>query len=68
MALGIERSHFSPTFRDERLREALLAIRGFEGAVGTYNFDENGDGLRGYNIVRNDQGKVIFDRHISFTQ
>ncbi|MDF2493968.1 glycosyltransferase [Sphingomonas sp.] len=25
MALGIERSHFSPTFRDERLREALLA-------------------------------------------
>lgn len=51
-----------------KLREALLAIRGFEGAVGTYNFDENGDGLRGYNIVRNDQGKVIFDRHISFTQ
>ncbi len=25
MPLGIERSHFSPTFRDERLRRALLA-------------------------------------------
>ncbi|HEY0124011.1 MAG TPA: ABC transporter substrate-binding protein [Rhizobium sp.] len=47
-----------------KMREALLALKGFEGSEGTYAFDQNGDGLRGYNIVRNDNGKIVFVRHI----
>ena len=48
----------------EKIRTAMLAIRGYQGAEGEYNFDERGDGLRGYNIVRNENGKVVFDRRI----
>ncbi len=48
----------------EKLRAALAAIKGFAGAEGEYNFDANGDGLRGYNIVRNDGGKVVFSSRI----
>jgi branched-chain amino acid transport system substrate-binding protein len=48
----------------EKVRDAILAIRGYEGAQGQYNFDQNGDGLHGYNIVRNEKGKIVFDRHI----
>ena len=48
----------------EKLRAALAAIRGFAGAEGEYNFDDKGDGLRGYNIVKNENGKVVFDRRI----
>jgi branched-chain amino acid transport system substrate-binding protein len=51
----------------EKMRQAILAIRGFKGAEGEYNFDANGDGLHGYNIVRNDNGAIVFDRHIEFT-
>jgi len=49
-----------------KVRDALHAVKGFEGAEGTYNFDENGDGLRSYNVVRNDNGELVFIRHISF--
>ncbi|TGE01325.1 ABC transporter substrate-binding protein [Methylobacterium nonmethylotrophicum] len=48
------------------IREALLAVRGHEGAEGTYNFDQNGDGLHGYNVVRNDKGNIVFDKRIDF--
>jgi branched-chain amino acid transport system substrate-binding protein len=48
----------------EKLRAALAAIRGFAGAEGEYNFDEKGDGLRGYNVVKNENGKIVFDRRI----
>ena len=48
----------------EKIRAALAAIKGYAGAEGEYNFDANGDGLRGYNIVRNEAGKIIFDRRI----
>ena len=48
----------------EKIRAALAAIKGFAGAEGEYNFDDKGDGLRGYNIVKNDGGKVVFDRRI----
>ena len=48
----------------EKIRTAMLAIRGYAGAEGEYNFDANGDGLRGYNIVKNDGGKIVFDRRI----
>ena len=42
--------------------------RGHEGAEGTYNFDKNGDGLHGYDIVRNDKGSIVFNRRINFDQ
>jgi branched-chain amino acid transport system substrate-binding protein len=50
----------------ENLRPAILAVKGYAGAEGTYNFDKNGDGLHGYNIVKNNNGTVVFDKHIDF--
>ncbi len=50
----------------DKVRTAILAVRGYAGAEGTYNFDENGDGLHGYNVVRNEAGKIVFDKHIDF--
>ena len=52
----------------EKVRSAVLAMRGFKGVEGEYRFDENGDGLHGYNIVRNENGRILFDRHIEFTE
>ncbi len=46
------------------IREAILSIRKHAGAEGEYNFDANGDGLHGYNIVKNDKGNVVFDKHV----
>ncbi|SIR13123.1 MULTISPECIES: ABC transporter substrate-binding protein [unclassified Bosea (in: a-proteobacteria)] len=51
----------------EKVRQAMLAIRGHKGAEGEYNFDKNGDGLHGYNIVKNDKGEIKFDKRIDFT-
>jgi branched-chain amino acid transport system substrate-binding protein len=50
----------------EKLRRAILAVKGHGGAEGTYTFDQNGDGLHGYNIVKNNNGTVVFDKHIDF--
>lgn len=50
----------------DKVRAALLAIKGFPGAEGDYTFDQNGDGLRSYNVVKNDGGKVVFVSHIAF--
>jgi branched-chain amino acid transport system substrate-binding protein len=50
----------------EAIRKAILALKGWKGVEGTYAFDEAGDGLRGYNIVQNKEGKVTFIKHISF--
>jgi ABC-type branched-subunit amino acid transport system substrate-binding protein len=50
-----------------KIREAILATKKFPGAEGEYNFDQNGDGLHGYNIVKNDKGTISFDKHIEFT-
>jgi branched-chain amino acid transport system substrate-binding protein len=47
-----------------KIREAILAIKKFAGAEGEYNFDQNGDGLHGYNIVKNEKGTIVFDKHI----
>ena len=51
----------------DKIRAAILAMRGYKGAEGEYNFDEFGDGLHGYNIVRNEKGVIVFDKHIEFT-
>lgn len=50
----------------EAVRTAMLSIKGLKGVEGTYNFNPNGDGVHGYNIVRNDKGKVVFIKHIEF--
>ena len=46
------------------IRAAILAIKGYAGAEGEYNFDANGDGLHGYNIVSNEKGTIVFDKHV----
>jgi len=54
------------TTEPAKIREAILAIKKFPGAEGEYNFDKNGDGLHGYNIVKNEKGTIVFDKHIEF--
>src|SRR6202012_643566 len=49
-----------------KIREAILSLKKFPGAEGEYNFDQNGDGLHGYNVVRNEKGTVVYDKHIEF--
>jgi branched-chain amino acid transport system substrate-binding protein len=43
-----------------------LAIQNYKGAEGIFNFDENGDGLHGYNVVRNQEGNLVFIRQVNF--
>jgi branched-chain amino acid transport system substrate-binding protein len=50
----------------ERLRAAILAIHDYQGAEGTYNFDSNGDGLHGYNVVHNENGRWVFVKRVDF--
>ena len=50
----------------DKIRAALLAVDGYQGAEGTYKFDRNGDGLHGYNIVKNDKGAIVFEKRIDF--
>jgi len=52
----------------EAIRSAMLSIKGLKGVEGTYNFDPNGDGVHGYNVVRNIDGKITFIKHIEFDQ
>ena len=49
-----------------KIREAILGLKKFPGAEGEYNFDQNGDGLHGSNVVRNEKGTIVFDKHIEF--
>jgi branched-chain amino acid transport system substrate-binding protein len=52
--------------KPESFRNAVVGLKNWKGVEGIYNFDEAGDGLRGYNIVKNDGGKITFIKHISF--
>jgi branched-chain amino acid transport system substrate-binding protein len=52
--------------KPEAVADALRNVKGYKGAEGTYNFDKNGDGLHGYNIVQNKDGKIVFINHIEF--
>ena len=52
----------------QKIREAILSVNDYAGVEGTYNFDQNGDGLRGYNVVKNDNGKIVFIKHIDFSE
>ena len=50
----------------DKLRAAILAIRGLKGVEFLPENFVNGDGVHGYNVVRNDKGKIIFIKHIEF--
>ena len=42
-------------------------MKGYPGAEGTYDFDQNGDGLHGYNnsIVKNVNRRIVFSTDTS---
>jgi branched-chain amino acid transport system substrate-binding protein len=50
----------------EAMRTALLATRGLKDVEGTHNFEPNGDSVHGYNVVRNEKGKITFIQRIDF--
>jgi branched-chain amino acid transport system substrate-binding protein len=43
-----------PEITPAAIRDGIFKIQNFKGAIGTYNFDEKGDGLKHYHIVVND--------------
>ena len=63
LALGINKAKSTDP---QKIRQAILALKGYPGAEGTYDFDQNGDGLHGYNVVRNDNGTIVFVKRIDF--
>ena len=65
LALAIDNAK---SLEPQKIREAILSVKGYVGAEGTYNFDQNGDGLHGYNIVKNDNGKIVFIKCIDFRE
>ena len=54
--------------KPDDIKAALHAIQGYKGVEGTYNFDKNGDGLHGYNIVKNVNGKIVYEKSIDFAK
>ena len=50
----------------EAIRKAILAIKGYKGLEGNYEFDSRGDGLHGYNVVKNEGGKIVFIKRVDF--
>ena len=65
LALAINNAN---SLEPQKIREAILSVKSYQGAEGIYNFDQNGDGLHGYNIVKNDNGKIVFIKHIDFNE
>jgi branched-chain amino acid transport system substrate-binding protein len=43
----------------DKIREGILGIKGYKGVEGEYNFDQNGDGLQKYSIVKVENGKFV---------
>lgn len=52
----------------QAVADALRSVRDYKGAEGVYNFDDKGDGLHGYNVVQNKDGKIVFIKHIEFKE
>jgi branched-chain amino acid transport system substrate-binding protein len=50
----------------EAVRKAILDIKGYKGLEGTYDYDARGDGLHGYNVIKNEGGKLVFIRRVDF--
>jgi branched-chain amino acid transport system substrate-binding protein len=51
-----------------KIREAILAIKDKPGSEGTYSYDQNGDGLHGYNVVKNENGAIKFIKRVDFNE
>jgi branched-chain amino acid transport system substrate-binding protein len=64
LALAIKNANST---KPDDIRKALHGIKGYRGVEGVYNYDENGDGLHGYNIVKNENGKTEYVKNIDFT-
>ena len=64
LALAIKNANST---KPDDIQKAIHNIKGYKGVEGTYAFDKNGDGLHGYNIVKNEDGKIKFVKHIDFT-
>ena len=64
LALAIKNANST---KPDDIKKAIHNIKGYKGVEGTYAFDKNGDGLHGYNIVKNEDGKIKFVKHIDFT-
>ena len=62
------RDRNAKSIEPQKIREAILSVKGCVGAEGTYNFDQNGDGLHGYNVVKNDNGEIVFIKHVDFNE
>ena len=65
LALAIDNAK---SLEPQKIREAILSVKDYPGVEGTYNFDQNGDGLHSYNVVKNDNGKIVFIKHIDFSK
>ncbi|GAB2882736.1 ABC transporter substrate-binding protein [Paraburkholderia jirisanensis] len=63
LALAIKTANST---KPDDIAKALRSVKGYKGVEGIYTFDPNGDGLHGYNIVKNDGGKIVFVKHIDF--
>jgi branched-chain amino acid transport system substrate-binding protein len=64
LAMGIKNANST---KPDDIKKAIHNIKGYKGIEGTYTFDKNGDGLHGYNIVKNEKGKLVFVKHLDFT-
>jgi len=63
LALAIKNANST---KPDDIAKALHAIKGYRGVEGVYTFDQHGDGLHGYNVVKNDHGKIVFVKHTDF--
>jgi branched-chain amino acid transport system substrate-binding protein len=63
LALAIKKANST---KPDDIRKALHTIDGHKGAEGQYKYDEKGDGLHGYNVVKNEGGKLVYVKFIDF--
>ena len=48
-----------------KIREAILALKGYQGVLGTFSFTPNGDGLHEVSVVQIEQGKPKLLKSVS---
>ena len=63
LAVAIQKANSTDA---EAVRKGILGINGYKGVEGTYVFDQNGDGLHGYSVVKNEGGKIAFIKRVEF--
>ena len=50
------------------IQSGIRAVKDYKGVEGTYNFDNNGDGLHGYSVVKITDGKVHLIKYDDFSK